>query len=175
MASSVADYNARVVVAGLNTEKKSCVVSDDFTKTRATPDVCTVNDLWQVQTVPVPIDAPNTLTDQVQLDPPAGGLTVRMGVFPPDAEWQGQVDFSEVLAGIDAPDAHVEGADIGFHQTDTVDVAVVISGELYAVLEADEVCLKAGDTFVQRGTKHAWSNRSDKPAVVVYTMIAGTR
>jgi uncharacterized cupin superfamily protein len=43
----------------------------------------------------------------------------------------------------------------------------VIEGEITLVLDTDEVDLKEGDVVVQRGTNHAWSNRSGKPAVVV--------
>ena len=41
-----------------------------------------------------------------------------------------------------------------------------LEGEITLVLDTQEVQLKAGDTVVQRGTNHAWSNRSDKPCVV---------
>ena len=41
------------------------------------------------------------------------------------------------------------------------------------VLDDSEVLLKAGDTIVQRGTNHAWSNRSDAPCVIAFVLIAG--
>jgi quercetin dioxygenase-like cupin family protein len=47
----------------------------------------------------------------------------------------------------------------GMHRTDTVDVVTVVSGELHAILETGEIVLRAGDSIVQRGTMHAWSNR----------------
>ena len=175
MGSSVENFKARVVVAGLDSNGRSTVVSDGPSETRATPAVCTVNDIWQVPSVPSNVLADNGLNGQVQLVPPPSGLTVRMGTFPPDSEWEGAEAFEEAYAAIDAPDAHVEGGDVGFHETDTVDICTVVSGEIYAVLEESEVCLKAGDSFIQRGTKHAWSNRSNEPAVVVYTMVGATR
>jgi uncharacterized cupin superfamily protein len=51
----------------------------------------------------------------------------------------------------------------GFHKTDTIDYAIVLSGEIYALMDDGEVLLKAGDVLIQRGTNHAWSNRSDQP------------
>jgi len=48
------------------------------------------------------------------------------------------------------------------HRTQTLDYAVVIEGEVVLVLDDSEVVLKKGDVVVQRGTDHAWENRSDK-------------
>ncbi len=47
------------------------------------------------------------------------------------------------------------------HRTRTQDYVVVIEGELVLILDDSEVVLKAGDVVVQRGTDHAWENRSD--------------
>jgi len=48
-------------------------------------------------------------------------------------------------------------------KTRTLDFCLVLEGEITLVLDTAEVHLKAGDTVVQRGTNHAWSNRSDRP------------
>jgi hypothetical protein len=47
------------------------------------------------------------------------------------------------------------------HRTKTLDYVVVIEGELVLLLEDSEVTLKQGEVVVQRGTNHAWENRSD--------------
>jgi quercetin dioxygenase-like cupin family protein len=59
------------------------------------------------------------------------------------------------------------------HKTKTIDYAIVLSGEIYMVLDESEVLVKAGDTIIQRGTNHAWSNRSDQPCVVAFVLIDG--
>jgi mannose-6-phosphate isomerase-like protein (cupin superfamily) len=46
------------------------------------------------------------------------------------------------------------------HRTRTLDYVVVINGELVLILDDSEVLLKPGDVVVQRGTDHAWENRS---------------
>jgi len=51
-------------------------------------------------------------------------------------------------------------------KTRTLDFCLVLEGEITLVLDTEEVHLKAGDTVVQRGTRHAWSNRSDAPCVL---------
>ena len=59
----------------------------------------------------------------------------------------------------------------GFHKTSSVDYAIVLSGEIYALMDEGEVLLRAGDVLVQRGTHHAWSNRSDEPARLAFVLI----
>ncbi|HYH48197.1 MAG TPA: cupin domain-containing protein [Acidimicrobiia bacterium] len=64
----------------------------------------------------------------------------------------------------------------GMHTTDTIDFGLVLSGELW--LELDDgaaVRLGPGDTFVQNGTRHAWRNRSDEPAVLVVALVGAER
>ena len=54
-------------------------------------------------------------------------------------------------------------------RTRTLDFCLVLDGEITLVLDTQEVHLTAGDTVVQRGTNHAWSNRSDRPCVVAFS------
>jgi mannose-6-phosphate isomerase-like protein (cupin superfamily) len=56
------------------------------------------------------------------------------------------------------------GKRTAMHRTQTLDYVVVIEGELVLLLDDSEVTLKQGDVVVQRGTNHAWENRSDKVA-----------
>jgi len=51
-------------------------------------------------------------------------------------------------------------------KTRTLDFCLILEGEITLVLDTEEVHLKAGDTVVQRGTRHAWSNRSGAPCVL---------
>jgi uncharacterized cupin superfamily protein len=59
------------------------------------------------------------------------------------------------------------------HRTESVDYAVVLEGEITMLLDDDEVHLRAGDVVIQRGTNHAWSNRSGKPVKMLYVLIDG--
>ena len=54
------------------------------------------------------------------------------------------------------------------HRTRTLDYVVVIDGEVVLVLDDSEVTLKKGDVVIQRGTDHAWENRSDKTARMAF-------
>jgi quercetin dioxygenase-like cupin family protein len=51
-------------------------------------------------------------------------------------------------------------------KTRTLEFGIVLEGELVLVLDTQEVVVRKGDFVVQRGTNHAWSNKTDKPAVI---------
>ena len=58
------------------------------------------------------------------------------------------------------------------HRTDSIDYAVVMSGEVDMELDETTVHLKAGDVLVQRGTIHNWVNRGTEPCVIAFVLIA---
>ncbi|WP_313093645.1 cupin domain-containing protein [Chryseobacterium flavum] len=57
------------------------------------------------------------------------------------------------------------------HQTLTLDYIIILFGELYLIMEEGETLLKPGDIVIQRGTNHAWSNRSDEPCIQLAILI----
>jgi quercetin dioxygenase-like cupin family protein len=57
------------------------------------------------------------------------------------------------------------------HRTDSIDYAVVLSGEIDMELDDSVVHLKAGDVLVQRGTIHNWINRGATPCVIAFVLI----
>lgn len=54
------------------------------------------------------------------------------------------------------------------HRTKTLDYAVVIEGEIVLILDDSEVVLRKGDVCVQRGTDHAWENRTDQETLMAF-------
>ena len=58
------------------------------------------------------------------------------------------------------------------HRTDSIDYAVVMSGEIDMELDIGTVHLKAGDVLVQRGTIHNWVNRGKEPCVIAFTLVS---
>ncbi len=58
------------------------------------------------------------------------------------------------------------------HRTDSIDYAVIMSGEVDMELDDTSVHLKAGDVLVQRGTIHNWVNRGTEPCVIAFVLIA---
>jgi quercetin dioxygenase-like cupin family protein len=57
------------------------------------------------------------------------------------------------------------------HRTDSIDYAVILSGEIDMELDDSVVHLKGGDVLVQRGTIHNWVNRGTQPCVIAFVLI----
>jgi mannose-6-phosphate isomerase-like protein (cupin superfamily) len=173
MAQEYSTIRARRVVVGLDADGKSAITSDGLTDTHLVTDAFARNDLWQATRIPSPVSADNTLT-AAHIPPPEQGYTYNITAFPPDGEWDYEGGYDQALADAGAADAAIPG-EPGMHVTETVDIVTILSGELWAIVETGETLLKPGDTLVQRGTKHAWRNRGDVPAVMVAIQIAATR
>ena len=106
------------------------------------------------------------------LFPPAGGVRVSVAEFPPG---MGKTEARETGANADALDALLTtdgSADApppnpGPHATDTADIGVVISGEVWLELDdGAERRIGPGDIVFQMGTVHTWHNRTSEPCVV---------
>jgi quercetin dioxygenase-like cupin family protein len=94
---------------------------------------------------------------------------------PPDKEWDLEAGYAQALAESGAQDSFIQNSVAGLHETDTIDIITVISGEIWALTETSETLLKPGDTIVQRGTKHAWRNRGDVPCKQVVIHFGAVR
>ncbi|MEM7338299.1 MAG: cupin domain-containing protein [Actinomycetota bacterium] len=138
-----------------------------------------LRNLWRTGEAPAPVGAPDSITEHEGLLPPSGGTILRVIDFPPDptdpALHQRQL---EATFRATYPDAEHTGSDRaqphpGMHKTVTVDYAIVLHGAITAVLDDCETEMKAGDILVQRGTNHAWSNRSASPARVAFVLVDG--
>jgi uncharacterized cupin superfamily protein len=73
--------------------------------------------------------------------------------------------FAELAASIPGMEAD------GFHRTDTIDYVMVLEGEIELELDAGSVRLGPGDCVVQRGTRHAWRNRGERPVRMAAVML----
>jgi hypothetical protein len=105
--------------------------------------------------------------------PPVGGFRFGFFSLPPDggAGAPPDLDFEAAMAELEDKlpglAGHMEPADPGMHTTATVDFEVVLAGSVD--LELDDgarVTLVVGDTVVQNGTRHRWSNPGTEPAVL---------
>lgn len=64
----------------------------------------------------------------------------------------------------------------GMHTTDTIDFDLVVDGEVWLELDdGAEVQLRAGDSVIQNGTRHAWHNRSSEPCTLAIALIGAAR
>jgi quercetin dioxygenase-like cupin family protein len=65
----------------------------------------------------------------------------------------------------------VPGAKAVMHRTESLDYVIVIAGEVEMDLDDSTVTMRAGDVMVQRGTNHAWHNRSNELACIAFVLI----
>lgn len=160
---------ARRVITGLDDSGRSAVVADEPTPVRLETAGMTICDIWQVESLPVKVLGRDATTGQVLLSPAKTGFVYRVTTKAPDSEWDVAGEYRALLESMGDADALTDGGTglPGLHQSDTIDIVTIISGELVAVSETGEKVLKAGDSIVTRGTKHSWSNRTDKPVVLV--------
>ena len=167
----------RRVVTGHDPRGRSVILQDGpsphVLELAGMPGLALIN-LWVTDRAP----AGNAGTDDaaarpVVLEPPARGTIFRVVDFPPDRGMAGSVDRAKAVAAMGASHAMDQrGArHPGMHKTSSVDYALVLDGEIWALMDEGETLLKAGDCLIQRGTNHAWSNRSDAPCRVAFILV----
>jgi hypothetical protein len=111
----------------------------------------------------------------MRLPPPKNGSVFRIIEYPPDS--QRVAALARERAGGDDGSGHHAAFDrnnprhLGYHKTNSIDYAIVLAGEIWALMDEGEVLLKAGDVLIQRGTNHAWSNRTEEPAYLAFVLI----
>jgi mannose-6-phosphate isomerase-like protein (cupin superfamily) len=110
--------------------------------------------------------------------PPLDGFRFAFFTIPPNRDAGrapgidmvvAQEEFQSKLPGLAE---YLEVEHPGMHTTATIDFGVVIAGE--AILELDnkkKVTLRPGDTYVQNGTRHRWSNKGEVPCVIAVVLI----
>ena len=107
-----------------------------------------------------------TITLPRRLPPPTNGSVFRVVEYPPDKERFAAMSGQDWSARCEKPRAiqRTGGAarHPGFHKTDTIDYALVLEGEVFALIDEGETLMQTGDVLIQRGTYHAWDNRSDR-------------
>jgi mannose-6-phosphate isomerase-like protein (cupin superfamily) len=168
----------RRVITGHNKDGKSVIVSDEAspnTLTLLDNPACGLTDLWVTHATPADNSSKgDAASRKISLSPPASGSIFRVVEFPPDMQLAQKFDRKAVFAAMGAHDAMDSSADARhpfMHKTNTVDYAIVLAGEIYAMMDIGETKLSAGDCLIQRGTNHSWSNRSDKSCLVAFILI----
>jgi hypothetical protein len=172
----------RRVVTGHDDNGVSTVVSDGVVDPRTSPGLPGVDMLYLWGA-----DGPARYPDDgaepawTQHFPPVGGFRfVSFSLLPADFAAPEGSDSDEALADAKSKfpgllDTYRDDQP-GMHTSDTTDVAIVLSGEVVLGLEdGSETTLKAGDTVVQNGTGHSWTNRSDEMVEVLFILVGAER
>lgn len=141
----------RRVVTGHAPDGRSVILSDDAAPaTRTVADGAAFHEIWNTGAAPAPIaaDEPEPTAAHTMVPPPARGSIIRYVDFPPGAR---------------SPE----------HRTESVDYGIVLEGEVHLVLDDVASALRPGDVVIQRGTDHAWENRTREPARMAFILIDG--
>ena len=161
-----ADGKSKAIADGPSPDVRTDPARPGFASTR----------IWVTDRTPARIKGVRETLDMPHtLEPPAGGSVCRVVTFPPDDTFKGKVGAKEVqtyFANMGSPGASTYSTKAPhpyMQKTRTLDFCLILEGEITLVLDTEEVNLKAGDTVVQRGTNHAWSNRSNQPCVIAFS------
>ena len=152
MTDSKPDYPPiRRVVTGHDAGNVAKVLTDGPAANAKYPGPGTVSTLiWCTDRAPAAIPAGEQVEDMgariLGTAPPAGGTRFAVIDFPP-------------------------GNKPHMHRTETIDYVIVLQGEVEMDMDDSSVTLRAGDIMIQRGTNHAWANRSSAPARVAFVLI----
>lgn len=171
------------VVTGHDAEGKAVVVSNGPLPTvqeiQAIPGTV-FHEVWATSGSPAPVDnGPDPTVGPLTLPPPKLGTRMRFVDIPPDTVdylQHGAERMHDAFAQLgDAAASTVKASSPHplMHRTESVDYGVVIEGEMTLVLDDSEVLLKPGSVVVQRGTNHAWANRSGQPCRMLFVLVGG--
>lgn len=138
------------------------------------------HEVWSTAGNPVRIDnGPDPTVGALTLPPPEQGTRFRFVDIPPDTPEflaRGAAKMHEAFTQVGDAEASTVRADSPhplMHRTESIDYGVVIDGEMTLVLDDSEVALKPGSVVIQRGTNHAWANRSGRPCRMLFVLIDG--
>ena len=136
----------RRVVTGHDANGKAIVLIDDITPATSTRPGTQASVVWTTQGFPVNNDTSEDTSGNATGTTLAGGTVFRIVEFGP-------------------------GNTPRNHRTDSIDYAVVMSGEIDMEMDGAMIHIKAGDVLVQRGTVHNWINSGTEPCIIAFSLI----
>jgi mannose-6-phosphate isomerase-like protein (cupin superfamily) len=173
----------RRIVTGHDANGRAVVASDGPLATVV--DIAAIpgtvfHEVWSTSETPACVsNAPDPTTGALMLPPPKHGTRFRFVDIPPDTpEFLAHGAAKMQAAFSETGDAHVSTVKADsphplMHRTESVDYGVVIEGEMTLVLDDGEVALAQGSVVIQRGTNHAWANRSGRACRMLFVLIDG--
>jgi hypothetical protein len=167
----------RVVVTGFDAAGTSTVVRDEQLKPRPGS---TLFEVWGTNDGPVRI--PSGIGEGREFGthfPPPTGLRVYTSQIKPGAApAAGPRPASTPADLIDSMRRGNlgPGRSAGFHISDTIDVGVIVAGEMGLELEDGVITtLRPGDIVIQNGTNHAWHPSRELGCEIVWVLVGATR
>ena len=138
--------------------------------------------LWATPPTPsVPWEGRNVVTEHRSILPERGGTRLMLVTYPPDSVmaapgFDPAGAGAEYLARLPGLAELFEPNNPGVHATDSIDYVIVLDGEIWVELDEGKTGpFQHGDIIVQNGTRHAWRNRANKPAKLVFVFVGAKR
>lgn len=142
----------RRVVTGHDAEGRSVILSDGPAPKSLEVPSAVFHEIWSTAGAPAPVrseESAEPTSRPLRTPPDPNGTVIRIVDLRPRAA---------------SP----------MHRTESVDYGIVLEGEVHLVLDdGSETCLGPGDVVVQRGTDHAWENRTDTVTRIAFILIDG--
>ncbi len=164
------------IVTGHNDEGRSIILYADqgknVTNIPSWPGLI-VSELWVTNESPADNSgSADRSLRPMKHDPDPHGSIFRLIEIPPESEtsFNPLGIFSE-LGSVNKPTSQDSALHPTMHKTNSIDYLVVISGEVIMGMEEGEITVRQGDCIVQRGTNHAWINKTDKPCLIAVILI----
>lgn len=167
----------RRIIAAVKENGKSAIIEDGpppANRPSMRPGFASRN-IWATFGTPAPLNAIDRGSEVKGTMPPLAGTVFKYLDIPPD-----DIDPARPIDATKADHTepglrryHGHPLHPGMHVTDTIDYAIVLSGEIYAVMEENETLMKAGDVLIQCATMHAWSNRSKDVCRILFVLVDG--
>lgn len=152
----------RRIVTGLKNGRSLIVEDKKVTNVSEHLPGLRISDIWVTNTMPVDLTQELIVDNTLVPDPPKQGSYFRYVHIPPDKD-------------LGIPEKRANEPHPLMHKTDTLDYIIILSGELYLILDEEETLLKTGDIVIQKGTNHAWSNRSNHPCIQLAILLDASK
>ena len=170
----------RRIVTGHNAQGRSIIASDGPPERLQAmgPNGPWLREYWNTRETPAVIDrlGGEPPESKVILAPPPRGTRIRVVDIPPESAEDAALDSkaaAEHFARIGAAGAFTGGQHPMMHRTETIDYGIVLEGEVTLIVDESETLVRAGDITIQRGTNHAWVNRSAANCRIAFILIDG--
>ena len=168
--------STRRVVTGKDASGKAIVLSDETLAAHGRPELGIAPTLlWVTDSSPPQVRASSSDLPQVGIAPPPNGTIFRVIELAPEQtitapdEARRQAMRQMKLAPEGAQKDNPRHP--GMHRTNSIDYAVILSGEVDMLLDEEDVHLTAGDVIVQQATNHAWANRGTVPCRIAFILV----
>lgn len=130
-----------------------------------------LSEVWSADGPPATQVSTDTSVHPPRIEPPTGGSVFRVISLPPDSADVDPDAGARDMGLQAAPDAEARARHASMHATASLDYLVVNSGEMWLLLDEEEVLLRPGSCVVQQATMHGFANRSAEPCVFTAVLV----